>query len=115
MRDKVDSTHPRPKGVSLPLTGSAISPQLYEYRPLLLLCCHAVHIPRRMALHCLSPPQHRYLIELTWAGYQSGQQILGCVWLVPTPPAGAQAGMYEANQGLPVLVVSHRTPIENRS
>lgn len=113
MRDKVDSTHLRPRGVGLPLTGPAISPQPYEDHPLLLLCCHAVHIPRRMALHCLSPPQHRYLTELTWAGYQSGQQILRGVWLVPTRPAGAQAGMYEANQGLPVLVVSHGTSVEN--
>lgn len=32
-------------------------------------------------------------LELTWAGQQGGQQILGCVWLSPAPAAGAQTGL----------------------
>lgn len=67
-----------------------------------------------MAVQCTSPhPSVDICLQLTWAGHQSAQEILGSVWLDPVHVPGIQAGSCQANQGLSVLRVPQRTSVEN--
>lgn len=82
MRNKIHYPT-RLEEVSLPLTPN------YQHCPLNFLLVQRAILLWGTAVQCPSPhPNVDICKKLTWAGHQSGQEILGSVWLDPVHVPG---------------------------